>query len=85
MATKRRRPVVTAGQAKQAEDVLRYLYNKGERAMDEQSYYIGSQLHNGAGVLTSVLKGEGVDCACRIDKDLLFRRWNCSCRLARRR
>lgn len=86
MATKRKRPVVTAGQAKQAEDVLRYLYNKGERLMDEELYYQGAQIHNGAGVLGSVLRAEGIDCKCDISRTGQRPRiWNCSCSLAGKR
>ena len=82
MATKQKRRVVTEGQAKQAEDVLRYLYNKGEGLMRAESYSKGGELQNGADVLRDVLAGEGINCACRIgDKSQRIRRWNCSCRI----
>lgn len=84
MATKRRTRVVTAGQAKQAEDVLRYLYNKGEVLMKDEFYYQGGQLQNGADVLSRVLVEEGINCVCKVgDYRQGIRRWDCSC-LARR-
>ena len=93
MAEKRRRPVVTEGQAKQAEDVLRYVYNKAEVLKGREVAWEGkrlpgwigtevaNQIKNGADMLTKALKTEGIDCKCRKGKA----RWNCSCTLARRR
>lgn len=98
MATKRRRPVVTEGQAKQAEDVLRYLYNKGEQLKSREVQWEGrklpgwiatevaNQIKNGASMLTKALKTEGIDCKCKLGaKSQGIRRWNCSCSLAGRR
>lgn len=91
MAAKRKRPVVTAGQAKQAEDVLRYLYNKGEGLTRREVHWEGrklpgwiatevaNQIKNGAQMLTKALRTEGIDCKCRLGaKSQGIRRWNCS-------